>query len=76
MGNSGHKHLGKSKKYKNVYKYRNYTNANEIFWYGEIHINLVGQKKYGFTDERECAKWVDLQLIRAGKPPKNVLKKK
>ncbi len=76
MTSDGIKYLGKSETYKNVYKYRYYQRANRIFYYGQLMVNGQKQKKSGFTNERDAAKWVDLQLIRAGKEPRNVLKRK
>ena len=76
MGHVYLKHLGKSKTYKNVYKYRQLTNSNKILYFGQIKIKGVTQAKYGFIEERECAKWVDIQLMRAGKQPRNIFKSK
>jgi len=70
------KSLGKSKKYKNVYSYKLGVGKDIVLYQGSVSINGVVQCKLGFTDERECAKWVDLQLIRAGKEPRNIFKRK
>jgi len=62
---------GKSKLYKNVYLEGN-VGSDAVTFFGQIG----SQRKHGFKTERECAKWVDLQLIRMGKDPVNILVKK
>ena len=64
------KYIEKSSKYKYVYKYRDST-GNESY-----DGACVGKKKQGFKDERECALWVDKQLIMKGKEPINILIRK
>jgi len=64
------KYLGKSKIYKHTYK--ELRSNGELGWFG----NVWSQKKSGFDNERDCALWVDMQLIRKGKPPVNILKPK
>ncbi len=70
------KYLGKSDKYKYVYKYRQNTDSNKRLYFGRLTIDSLDKKKTGFSNERECAKWVDLQLIRADREPVNILKRK
>lgn len=61
------KYIAKSEKYKYVYKYS--TSKGKIFFVGRV----VGYKKENFKNERECALWVDKQLISKGKEPVNIL---
>lgn len=60
-------YIEKSDKYKGVYKYIN-SSGNET--YDGV---VCGSKKSGFINERECALWVDKQLILKGKKPVNIL---
>lgn len=64
------KYFKKSKKYKYVYIYKNR--------HGELSFDgKVGPKKRQcFKTERECALWVDKQLIEIKKDPVNILVKK
>lgn len=64
------KYIGKSKKYKYVYEYLS-NKGNSIFQGG-----VVGYKKFGFKNERDCALWVDKQLLLKGKKPVNILVRK
>lgn len=67
--------------YKCVYSHK--KGGYNIFWAAEIYIDGV-KKREIFSrlngkcaeSERAAAKWVDLQLIRAGKEPVNILKRK
>lgn len=43
---------------------------------GEIFYVVRGNKANAFKDEREAAKSVDLYLIKQGKEPVNILKRK
>lgn len=71
-----HTYIGKSKKYKNVYSCYYIASKNRIGFYGQVAINGRLRTKHCFWEERDAAKWVDLQLIREGKEPRNILKKK
>lgn len=63
----GLKYIGKSHNYKHVYEYKEMNGTT-------VWATRLGKQRKNFTDEREAAKWVDLQLIRLGKDPVNVLK--
>lgn len=69
MAQSKTKYIGKSKKYRNVYKYIG-SNGNKVF-----EGRCLRYKKQGFLNERECALWVDKQLLSKGKEPINILKR-
>ena len=70
MATSLSKYTGKSKKYKYVYEYVS-RNGDATF------VGKVGEyRKQGFSDERECALWVDKQLLYKGKEPVNILVRK
>lgn len=59
----------KSEKYKFVVK----TEVNEkTYW----RVNMRGVSKIGYETEREAAMVVDKYLIRKGKEPVNILKRK
>lgn len=64
------KYLGKSKKYKYVYKCRD-GSGNET--YDGI---VCKTRKQGFLDERKCALWVDKMLLSNNKEPVNILVRK
>lgn len=60
-------HLGKSKKYKNVYIYK--LSNNQIIFKAN-----TGHRSKAFTEERLAALFVDKYLISINKPPVNILK--
>ena len=64
----------KKSDYKNVYIELHPTRPEKTRYIGQIVIDKKQQKKTGFKTEKEAAKWVDIQLIRAGKEPRNILK--
>jgi len=70
MATSATKYIGKSKKYKYVYEY--VSRNGSITFEGK----LLGYRKQGFLNERDCALWVDKQLISKGKEPANILVRK
>lgn len=64
-------YVKKSDKYKNVYEsIQNLDGRKKPVWRGTV----VGMTSPLFSNERECAKWVDIALINKGKKPINVLK--
>ncbi len=67
MARFGVKKVGESKYY-NVYKC---VDAKGIItWHG------IFKNSKWFDNERDAAKWVDMQLIADGKEPRNVMKRK
>ena len=64
----------KKSNYKNVYIGVHPTNTEKNMYISQIVINGRRHDKKNFKTEREAAKWVDIQLIRAGKEPRNILK--
>jgi hypothetical protein len=52
-----------------------YEKKGVNIWISKVNIKGVVQQKSGHTTEREAAKWVDLQLIRKGQDPVNILKR-
>ena len=63
------KYLGKSDKYKGVYRVEL---SNIPYWYA----SQGKYKKTGFETEREAGLWVDMRLIEEGEEPVNILKRK
>ena len=61
----------KSNTYKHVYKTRKSSTGATFIWQGKI-----GKQGKCFAEERQAAKWVDIQLIRKGKEPVNVMVRK
>lgn len=55
-------------KYKNIYPY--ISQGKYIFWCAKISLNGVKRRKY-HKNEKDAAKWVDLQLILHNKKPIN-----
>ncbi len=68
MGKYLFKYIETSKVYKNVTKNKR---GDEIVWRG-----LVLKKSKCFPTEREAAIYVDMELIKNGKNPINILKAK
>lgn len=66
----GYSHLKKSGKsiYKHVSEYKSCNN--------DIVYVCFGNKTSKFSDEREAGRFVDLTLIKQGKEPVNILKRK
>lgn len=60
----------KSKLYKHVYEVKHGQKSEIGKWIGSIK-----QRSKKFKKERDAAKWVDLQLIRDGQEPVNILKR-
>lgn len=58
-----------SDKYKHVYKYSKCNGA--IVRY---ETDITGQR-ISFVEERDCAKFVDIELIKQGLEPVNILKR-
>lgn len=63
--------MGNSSKYTYVYKLSHERKKSTWMFSG-----CVDGNKKAFKTEIEAAKWVDMQLIRAGKDPVNFFKKK
>ena len=70
--NQRKRYLGISDLYKHVYKHQR---KKSLVFRAELSINGKMRRKE-HDDEREAAKWVDMQLISAGKEPVNILKRK
>ena len=49
--------------------------TRKTLYIGSVMIDNKQKRKVTFKSEREAAKWVDMQLIIAGKEPKNILKR-
>ena len=69
------KYIGKSKEYKHVYVYQSDTIKN-TYYKALVSISGLTKRKGDFKTEIEAAKWVDMTLIRNGKEPVNILKRK
>ena len=77
MSKTGKIYVGKSKLYKHVYLYKN--SSGDITYHGAISKSkkCISQiAKGGFESERECAIWVDKQLLYLNEEPVNILIKK
>lgn len=69
----GLKYLWPNEEFKNVYEYAD--PEGEIVYEAKIQINRVTKLRL-FPTAREAAKFIDLALIKAGKDPINVFKRK
>lgn len=66
-------YLWPNEEFKNVYEYAD--PQGEIVYEGKIQINKITRIKI-FPTAREAAKFVDLTLMKAGKDPINIFKRK
>lgn len=65
-------------KYKNVYALNRRTQGRDnLKWLAKYRLKGKQRNKtFPLDQEKEAAKWIDIQLIRAGKDPVNILTKK
>lgn len=68
------KYIGISKEYKNIRTYKSKL-TQELFYEYRKQIDGVLFRSSPFSDAKECAKMLDLALIKNGHQPINVLKK-
>ena len=71
---SNKKLVSRHSDYKSVYKYKNRVTDSEFKYYGSFVFKGIRKRSKTYNNPRDCAKWVDLELIINGKQPVNILK--